>query len=135
MDVRNLLLVVAWLAGVTLTGAPPGPAPYWQPPVRPDAGEPPSLDTAHRYAERPHERWLPGILLDWRRPRELAMDMVCDLGLIALAIVDCGWAATDRVPDVLILTPLRKDASEGGAFTPDFHDLRRRSIEERMNSI
>lgn len=132
--VEKILLIVAWLVAAPVAAAPS--VSEWQPPVPTD---PAALDTAHLHAERLHERWIPSSI-DWTLPREFAINMVCDLGLITRAIMDCGGLTADRASTthaagVLILVPLQPGASGGGAGQPDFRDLRRRPIEERMHSI
>lgn len=138
MNVRIILLVVAGLAFtpfVNANEAGMAPAPHWEPPA--DANALPALGRAHHYVERMHERWLPAVELDWRVPRDFAVNMVCDLGLIALAIINCETLATttivppEKPAGLLILAP----AGGSGVPAPDFQDLRRRTIEERMNSI
>jgi len=141
MDIQNLFLAVLWLFAAPMATAADtsSTASGWQPPVSRDSSAPPALDTAHLYTERLHERWRPPAI-DWSVPREFAISMMCDLGLITLALMDCDhWAASDvsgkSAPDVLILSPVRPAPPGGSAGGPDFHDLRRRSIEERMHSI
>lgn len=132
--VDKILLIVAWLVAAPVVAAPP--VAEWQPPAPTD---PAALDTAHLHAERLHERWIPSSI-DWTAPREFAINLVCDLGLITLAIMDCQELTADRTPaahpaGVLILGPLKPGASGGGSGQPDSRDLRRRPIEERMHSI
>lgn len=134
MDIQNVFLAIAWLVAAPATVAPSGPA--WQPPA---AVDPAAFDTAHLDVERLHERWLPSAI-DWDAPREFAINMVCDLGLITLAIMDCSGLTAGHTPPahpagVLLLGPLKQSAPGGGSVQPDFRDLRRRSIEERMHSI
>lgn len=131
--VEKIVLIVAWLVAAPVAAAPS--VSEWQPRAPAD---PAVLDTPHLYAERLHERWIPASI-DWAAPREFAIDMVCDLGLITLAIMDCNGLTADRAmahpAGVLILAPLKPGASGRGASQPDFRDLRRRPIEERMHSI
>ena len=132
--VETILMIVAWLVATPVAAAPS--VSEWQPPAPTD---PAVLDTPHLHAERLHERWIPSSI-DWTAPREFAINMVCDLGLITLAIIDCNGLTADRATTahpagVLILAPLKPGASGGGLGQPDFRDLRRRPIEERMHSI
>ena len=137
MDVRALFLTMFLFFVAPLHDGADAPASYWQPPA-PDNAPSFSFDTAHHGSERLHERWLHRITLDWRQSRDFAVNLVCDLGVIALAIMDCGWSAADTrpaAPDVLIFAPRPGVAAGGRAPAPDFRDLRRRTIEERMQSI
>lgn len=137
MDVQGLLLALLWLAAAPFaaTGNAPSSS-EWQPPVPVDPAAPPALDTPHFYVEHLHERWLPESI-DWSAPRALAIDMVCDLGLISLSLMDChgllvAETPVDSTPDILILSPNRAATSAPGT---DFDDVRRRPIRERMHSI
>ena len=131
MDIRSMLLTVFWLALAPL--ADTGGSSEWEP-VH-DGARQLALDRVHPPGERPHESWLPELALDWEQSRRIAVGMVCDLGVIALALVDCpdllaALAGTATAPEKLPVAPV-----PGGMPAPDFQDIRRRSIEERMHSI
>ena len=133
MDIRSMLLTVFWLALAPL--ADPGGAPAWEP-AR-DGSPQLALDRVHPPGERPHERWLPELALDWEHSRRLAVSMVCDLGVIALALVECPdlMAVLAGTPAGSPKLPAVVPPAPGGMPAPDFQDIRRRSIEERMHSI
>lgn len=125
MDMRTGFALMLWLLL-----SPIAAEPAWRP--SPDmVREPAAFAAPHSRLERLHERLLPPVTLDWRRPHKLAMDMFCDLGLIALALVDCdAWAALD-VPS----RALPSVRPQGGGGLPDRDDLNRRTVEERRRSI
>ncbi len=131
MDIRSALLAVLWLVFAPL---PDADAPRWEPAQPGDSYEF-TLGRAHPPSERLHERWLFEIDLDWERSRQLALEMVCDLGVIALALIDCMDVANAGNAPALEPLPQLPMPGAGGTRAPDFNDIRRRSIEERMHSI
>lgn len=136
MELRNVFLVLLWLALAPLPDEASSPSPAWTPPVEKDQSIVQLLDHAHSPAERLHERWLPNVAQHWQRSRELAVDMICDLGVMALALVDCAeFSALDPAPVTSAPQPVGAGGSSGEIAVPDFNDIRRRSIEERMHSI
>lgn len=97
---------------------------------------PPVTDQVDGVSSWGGERWLSGVSIDWQASRQLAVGLVCHLGLISLALADCGWHLADTGdPELLILTPVDSALRGGEPGGPDFRDVRRRSIEERMHSI
>ncbi|MBW3566614.1 MAG: hypothetical protein KY410_01425 [Proteobacteria bacterium] len=139
MDIPNLLLAVIWLLVAPCaaeSGITPS-TPEWAPGGPVVSGTPP--DSSYGYMEplRPRTA-LPHVSVETLR--ELAIDRVCALGLVALALMDCDETGVGGL-DVLILLPASGAApgtsasgtSDGGG--PHVLDLRRRSIEQRMHSI
>lgn len=115
------ILVAVSLSMLMLTPAHAQKAPGWeQDPVLH------GLATAHASRERLHERWLPGFEVDWERQRARVVDILCDLGVIALALVECSWASS---ADAARLAP------PPAAEHPDVEAFRQRPIEARMRSI
>lgn len=82
------------------------------------------LDAAHPSDQRLHERWRPALTLGWSTAQRFAAGMVCDLGVVALALPHC----LDSV-DADNALSLPRDAE------PDWQRILRRPVEERMQSI
>lgn len=117
MDIRDLVLAILWLAVGPLAEQASAPAVAQRP-----SG---ANGIPHVVLERAHDA-LPAIAEKWQRTRVLAHDLVCDLGIIAMAVVECPeWAMLDdaAAPAAIDLPAL------------DFEDIGRRSVEERMRSI
>lgn len=91
------------------------------------------LDTAHADRERLHERWLPEFEVNWQQQRERVVDMLCDLGVIALALVECSWATATA--EILPPEPVALEQLSDRSPAPEVEDLRRRPLEARMQSI
>lgn len=94
-------------------------------PLMPDdtISEPTALRFAHAEGERMHERWRVDFEIDWQRGRERMKELICGIGYVAGALIDCGWSGA-AVPDV-------RDAP--GAL--DLEDAYRRAMPTRMRSI
>jgi hypothetical protein len=113
MNIRIVLFLISGLiVALPVTGNDTRP---WEAP------EFAMLDRAHAPEERPHERLLPAIEFDWKRERERIVEMVCSLGLIALALVDCEWSAEH-------VLPVRQ--------APEYrYDINDKALKARMKSI
>lgn len=130
MELRSLFLALLWLVVAPLPDDAARSPSGWAPPIEKDQSIAAMLEHAHSPAQRLHERWLPEVAQHWQRSREIALDMFCGLGVMALALVDCPiLAAAAETPTT------EASGSGGGIPAPDFNDIRRRSIEERMHSI
>ena len=140
MDAPNLLLAVIWiLVAPFATDSGITPSIPDRPAGSITAGAP---DSSYWYAGSWRLRTvLPDVSME--TPREFAIGMVCALGVVALALMDCDETGAE---EVLVLSPVsgarsgtsapetsaRRASAPGG---PDVLDLRRRSIEQRMHSI
>ena len=131
MDTPNLLLAVIWLL-VAPFAADSGAA---QPASRPvgiiDVAPAVPVPGQGYFGELRLRVALPDVSLE--APRKLARDMVCALGLVALALLDCSEADADAGQGISVLAP-EADARRG-AGGPYLPDVGRRSIEQRMHSI
>ena len=88
--------------------------------------EPNELRFAHASGERMHERWRVEFEFDWQRGRERLIELVCGIGYVATAIIDCGWTAA-----VQETGPERFEPPK----VLDLDDINRRPVNARMRSI